>query len=152
VRAGADPLSMRFVSAMERLLTTYPDAFKATELDVEASRQRMEKLVARVEGYVSDVDVRPDSPQDLAARLREALASNTIGGRGGEESKWRTMADEVRQAQSSFARLVPVPGESGRQLAERFHKACNRFFDQYRKKVPQGAGATQRGPRPVGAR
>ena len=152
VRAGADPLSMRFVSAMERLLTTYPDAFKGTELDVEASRQRMEKLVSRVEGYVSDVDVRPDSPQDLAARLREALASNTIGGRGGEESKWRTMADEVRQAQSSFARLVPVPGETGRQLAERFHKACNRFFDQYRRKVPQGAGASQRGPRPVGAR
>jgi hypothetical protein len=152
VRAGADPLSMRFVSAIERLLTTYPDAFKGTELDVEASRQRMEKLVARVEGYVSDVDVRPDSPQDLAARLREALASNTIGGRGGEESKWRTMADEVRQAQSSFARLVPVPGDTGRQLAERFHKACNRFFDQYRRKVPQGAGAPQRGPRPVGAR
>ncbi|HEX6463604.1 MAG TPA: DUF349 domain-containing protein [Vicinamibacterales bacterium] len=152
VRAGADPLSMRFVSAMERLLTTYPGAFKGTELDVEASRQRMEKLVARVEGFVSDTDVRPDSPQDLAARLREALASNTIGGRAGEESKWRSMADEVRQAQSSFARLVPVPGDTGRQLAERFHKACNRFFDQYRRKVPQGSGAPQRGPRPVGAR
>jgi len=151
VRAGADPLSMRFVSAMERLLTTYPEAFKGTELDVEASRQRMEKLVARVEGFVSDVEVKQDSAQDLAARLREALASNTIGGRAGEESKWRSMAEDVRQAQSSFARLVPVPGETGRQLAERFHKACNRFFDQYRRKVPQGSGAPQRGPRPVGA-
>jgi hypothetical protein len=152
VRAGADPLSMRFVSAIERLLTTYPEAFKGTELDIEASRQRMEKLVTRVEGFVADVDVKPDSPQDLAARLREALASNTIGGRAGEESKWRGMADEVRQAQSSFARLVPVPGEQGRQLADRFHKACNRFFDQYRRKVPQSSGAPQRGPRPVGAR
>lgn len=151
VRAGADPLSMRFVGAMERLLTTYPEAFKGTELDVEASRQRMEKLVARVEGFVSDVDVRQDSPQDLAARLREALASNTIGGRAGDESKWRTMADEVRQAQSSFARLVPVPGETGRQLGDRFHKACNRFFDLYRRKVPQGGGSAPR-PRPVGAR
>ena len=66
------------------------------------------------------------------------------------------MADDVRQAQASFARLVPVPGETGRQLADRFHKACNRFFDQYRRKVPQGSGAggaaPQRGPRPVGAR
>jgi hypothetical protein len=143
---------MRFVNAIERLLTTYPEAFKGTELDIEASRQRMEKLVARVEGFVSESDVKPDSPQDLAARLREALASNTIGGRGGEESKWRGMADEVRQAQSSFARLVPVPGERGRQLADRFHKACNRFFDQYRRKVPQSPAPSPRGPRPVGAR
>jgi hypothetical protein len=150
VRAGADPLSMRFVSAIERLLATYPEAFKGTELDIEASRQRMEKLVARVEGFVSESDVKPDSAQDLAARLREALASNTIGGRGSEESKWRGMADEVRQAQSSFARLVPVPGDQGRQLADRFHKACNRFFDQYRRKVPASAPPPQRNRRPVG--
>jgi len=150
VRAGADPLSMRFVSVMERLLSRYPEAFKGTELDIEASRQRMEKLVTRVEGFVSETDTRPDSTQDLAARLREALASNTIGGRGSDESKWRGMADEVRQAQSSFARLVPVPGEQGRHLADRFHKACNRFFDQYRRKVPASAPPPQRSRKPVG--
>jgi hypothetical protein len=152
VRSGADPLSARFVSAIERLLAMFPEPFKGTELDIEASRQRMEKLVARVENLVAGAEPKQDSPQDLAARLREALASNTIGGRAGEESKWRGLADEVRQAQASFARLVPVPGETGRQLAERFQKACNRFFDQYRRKVPQGTGAPQRGPRPVGAR
>ena len=79
-----------------------------------------------------------------------ALAANTIGGRAGDESKWRTMADEVRQAQASFARLGPVPGDAGRELGERFHKACNRFFDQYRRKVPPPQQA-QRG-RPVGTR
>jgi hypothetical protein len=68
--------------------------------------------------------------------LREALAANTIGGRAGDESKWRAMADDVRQAQSSWARLGPVPGDAGRQLADRFHKACNCFFDQYRRRVP----------------
>jgi len=151
VRSGADPLSGRFVDAMERLLTSFPDPFRNTELDVEASRQRMEKLVSRVETLVAGAEPKQDSPQDLAARLREALASNTIGGRAGEETKWRALAEEVRQAQSSFARLVPVPGEAGRQLADRFHKACNRFFDQYRRKVPQSSGAPPRG-RPVGAR
>ena len=137
---------------MDKLLTSFPEPFRGTELDVEASRQRMEKLVSRIETLVTDAEPKQDSPQDLAARLREALASNTIGGRAGEESKWRGLAEEVRQAQSSFARLVPVPGESGRLLNDRFHKACNRFFDQYRRKVPpSSAGAPQRG-RPVGAR
>ena len=81
--------------------------------------------------------------------LREALAANTIGGRAGEESKWRAMADEVRQAQNAWARLGPVPGDQGRALTERFHRACNRFFDVYRRKVPPSQ--TQRG-KPVGAR
>ena len=150
VRHGADPLSARFVSAMEGLLSAFPDAFRGTELDIDASRQRMEKLVTRVEGFVSQAGVKESasSPQDLASMLREALAANTIGGRGSDEAKWRGMADEVRQAQASFARLVPVPGEAGRQLGERFQKACNRFFDSYRKHVPQ----QQQSRRPVGTR
>ena len=149
VRQGADPLSARFVSAMERLLTSYPDAFHNTELDIDSSRQRMEKLVTRVEGFVSQAAAKEtgSSTQDLASMRREALAANTIGGRGIDEAKWRGMADEVRQAQASFARLVPVPGDTGRQLAERFQKACNRFFDAYRKHMPQ-----QQSRRPVGIR
>jgi Domain of Unknown Function (DUF349) len=152
VRQGADPLSARFVDALERLLAGHPDAFKGTELDVEASRQKMEKLCARVEGFLTaDPTSAPSGSQALADMLREALAANTIGGRAGEESKWRNMADEVRQAQSSWSRLGPVPGETGRQLAERFHRACNRFFDQFRRRVPP-QGQLQRGGRPVGAR
>jgi hypothetical protein len=81
--------------------------------------------------------------------LREALASNTIGGRASEESKWRTMAEEVRQAQSAWSRLGPVPGDAGRALTERFHRACNRFQDQYRRKMP--AQQQSRG-KPVGIR
>jgi uncharacterized protein DUF349 len=150
VRQGADPLSGRFVGALERLLTVCPDAFRGTELDVDASRQKMEKLCARVESFVSEASATPaSSSKALAEMLREALAANTIGGRAGEESKWRSMADEVRQAQSAWSRLVPVPGETGREMSERFHKACNRFFDQYRRKVPPQQ--QQRG-RPVGAR
>ena len=151
VRHGADPLSGRFVGALERLLTEYPESFRGTELDVDASRQKMEKLVVRVEGFVADAAATPaNSSKALADMLREALAANTIGGRAGEESKWRAMAEEVRQAQSAFSRMVPVPGETGRQMSERFNRACNRFFEQYRRKVPP-AQQTPRG-RPVGAR
>jgi hypothetical protein len=151
VRQGADPLSARFVDALERLLSRHPEAFKGTELDVEASRQKMEKLCAKVEGFLSDTPAAPTGSQALADMLREALAANTIGGRAGEETKWRSMADEVRQAQSAWSRLGPVPGDAGRQLAERFHRACNRFFDQLRRRVPPQS-QPQRGGRPVGAR
>ena len=152
VRQGADPLSARFVGALERLIVAAPEQFKGTELDVESNRGRMEKLVTKVEGFVSEAATPAAATQDLASMLREALASNTIGGRGGEESKWKALAEEVRSAQSSFSRLGPVPGDAGRELSERFHKACNRFFDLYRRKVPQGSGGgSERRPKPVGA-
>ncbi|HET7217298.1 MAG TPA: DUF349 domain-containing protein, partial [Vicinamibacterales bacterium] len=152
VRHGADPLSARFVDALERLMSNHPEAFKGTELDADASRQKMEKLVAKVEGFVSDAGAQPSTgSQALAEMLREALAANTIGGRAGEESKWRAMAEEVRQAQASWSRLGPVPGDAGRQLAERFHRSCNKFFELYRRKVPPSQQPAHRG-KPVGAR
>ncbi len=150
VRHGADPLSARFMQALERLMAACPEAFQGTELDAAANRQKMEKLVEKIEGFLTTGGAQPaSSSQALAAMLREALASNTIGGRAGEESKWRAMAEDVRQAQAAWSRLGPVPDEAGRQLADRFHRACARFFDQLRHHVPP-APAPQRG-RPVGA-
>ena len=136
------------MDALERLITGAPDAFRGTELDAEANRERMEKLIAKVEGLATESAAPSNSSQALATMLREALASNTIGGRAGEEAKWKAMAEDVRQAQSSWSRLGPVPGELGREMNERFRKACNRFFDQYRRKVPQ----TDARSKPVGAR
>ncbi|HXW04174.1 MAG TPA: DUF349 domain-containing protein [Vicinamibacterales bacterium] len=139
VRQGADPLSARFVTALAAVLAASPEAFRGTELDMDASRQKMEKLCTRVEGFVGEAGAAPaNSSKALAEMLREALAANTIGGRAGEEAKWRAMADEVRQAQAAWARLGPVPGEAGRALNERFHRACNRFFEHYRRHVPPG--------------
>ena len=84
--------------------------------------------------------------------LREALAANTIGGRAGEETKWRAMAEDVRAAQASWNRLGPVPGEAGRQLSDRFHRGCGRFFDQFRRHMPQQQEPAPRRQKAVGAR
>lgn len=151
VRHGADPLSGRFMAALERLIATYPEAFRGSELDTEANRRKMEALCARVEGFLRDAAAPPTSSQALATMLREALASNTIGGRAGDEAKWRAMAEDVRHAQAAWTRLGPAPGDAGRQLGERFHRACSRFFEHFRRHVPQNAPEPHRG-RPVGAR
>lgn len=150
VRHGADPLSARFMAALEAVMAAHPAAFAGTELDADANRQKMERLCTRVESLATDHAAPPATgSQALADMLREALAANTIGGRAGEESKWRGLAEEVRQAQAAWNRLGPVPGEAGRALTERFHRACNRFNDQYRRRMaPQQAA---RG-RPVGTR
>jgi hypothetical protein len=106
-----------------------------------------------VEGFLKESAAAPATgSQALADMLREALASNTIGGRAGEESKWRAMAEDVRAAQASWTRLGPVPGDAGRELGDRFHRASSRFFDLYRRHVPQQESSAPRRGKPVGAR
>ncbi len=129
-RERAVALDERFASASSRLVAAYPSVFAGTDLDPETNRKRMEMLVKRMEDLahslagpkIDDVAVSPTTR--LAAMLKEALAANTIGGKVDEEHRWRAAAEDVRQAQASWARLGHVPEEIRRPLAERFARAC----------------------------
>ena len=132
-------LAVRYHQALARIVGTWPAAFAGTEIDPEATRKRMEKLVARVEELASSSAQQTPanlSPTELLAQQwRERLAANTIGGRGAEtsESRWRAAEQEVRNAQSQWARLGPVPAEVAGPLNERFQRAVKRFYDLRRR-------------------
>ena len=99
VRQGADPLSARFMGALERLHGRPTRTRSAgTELDVDANRQKMEKLCAARRGLPGRCrPQRPPARRRRSPRCCARRCSNTIGGRAGEESKWRAMAEDVRQ-------------------------------------------------------
>ncbi len=131
-----EPLQQRYYAALEKILMGHSEAFHGTELDPAENVRRMEKLVARVEKLAAEQTPAPaSSSQALAAMLREALASNQIGGRSSEESRWRAAAEEVKQAQASWKRIGPVSPEAGRELNDRFRRACDRVFEQHRRKA-----------------
>lgn len=131
-----EPLQQRYYAGLEKIMIAHPEAFKGTELDPAENVRRMEKLIARVEKLAADQTPAPaSSSQALAAMLREALASNQIGGRSSEESRWRAAAEEVKQAQASWKRIGPVPPDRGRELNDRFRRACDRVFEQHRRKA-----------------
>jgi hypothetical protein len=128
--ADEEALSARVAAARERAVAAWPEAFRGTDLDPEAARARREKLLARVESLSAQAEPPASalSGQDLARRLKEALATNTMGGRGEAEAKRRAEADEVKAAQAAWKRLPPLPGEAGQALEHRFRAACDRFF------------------------
>jgi Domain of Unknown Function (DUF349) len=128
--ADEEALGARITAARERAVTAWPDAFKGTDLDPEAGRARREKLLARVESLSAQAEPPASalSGQDLARRLKEALATNTMGGRGEVEAKRRAEVDEVKAAQAAWKRLPPLPGDAGQALEHRFRAACDRFF------------------------
>ena len=138
VRHGADPLSERFVAALERVMVSHPDQFRGTELDAEASRQKMEKLVAKVEGFlVGGAAGRRPTPRrrwpTCCARRSPPTPSAAAAATKAAGGRWATTCGRRRRHGAGSA---PVPGQAGRELTERFHRASNRFIEQYRRRVP----------------
>jgi hypothetical protein len=128
------PLNLRFFGAFDRVLAAHPQVFAGTSLDAEANRKRMEDLVLRVEKIVpagAEPEVSGLSPAErLATMWREALASNTMGGRVAEETRWKAATEEVRKAQAAWQRLGYVSDPARRALESRFEKACRRILDR----------------------
>ena len=134
-----EELARRYHQVLAKLVAAFPDAFGGTDLDPEATRRRMEKLVAKVEESISAAG-RPAanlSPTEhLAQRLRERLAANTITGgptAESDESRWREAEQELRSVQAQWTRLGPVPADVADPLNERFQRACRRFYEQRKK-------------------
>jgi len=100
----------------------------------------MQDLVTRVEKLAPAQDGPDISELSPAARLatmwREALASNTMGGRVAEESRSKAAADEVRKAQAAWQRLGYVPEPARRELQARFDRACRKILDRRTAAVP----------------
>jgi hypothetical protein len=137
----------RWHVALSSILAARPEAFAGTDLDPTVVIQRMEKLVARAESLLADVDEpAPASTLSqtelLAARLRSALASNAMGGRSNEDAKWRGAADAVKDAQSAWQRLPPVDTPETRALEIRFREACRRVNEYVRRHRQATGGVT----------
>jgi hypothetical protein len=137
-REQSEPLAARYAAAMTRVVSLFGDAFAGTDLDAGQNSKRLEQLCQAVESLVGEDRTPGDlSPAAiLATQWREALAANTIGGRVDDEARWRNGAEEVKKAQAAWRRVGPVPDAVGRELDDRFQRACQRFFrlrDQRRK-------------------
>jgi len=132
-------LAVRYHQAMAHLVSAWPTAFAGTDLDPEATRKRMEKIVARVESLAAEHEGPRASlspTERLAQQLRERLASNTISaGRSGETAAARSTAveEEVRAAQGQWMRLGPVPADVAGPLNERFQRACRKLSEARRR-------------------
>jgi hypothetical protein len=140
-RTVQQDLAASYLQALGKIVAAWPAAFAGTDLDPENTRKRMEKLLAKVEALSKAAvpeAAAPASPAELLAqRWRERLAANTMAGgqavAHAEENRWREAEQEVRSAQSQWARLGPVPAEVAGPLNERFQRACRKFYDQRRK-------------------
>ncbi len=143
-------LTDRFQAALSAVVARYPEAFSGTDLDPDRNRAALERLCERVEALLEEAAPSTSEGQTpaeiLAAQLRDALASNTMGARVDTEAKRRADTDVVKRAQSERRALGVVPSEVGRQLSDRFRAACDRFY-QRNPPVASDRQAASRGDR-----
>jgi hypothetical protein len=147
-RERAASLDQRFAAAFAALVARWPAVFDGTDLDPDANRKRMEALVKRMEDLAKSVagpaaalgDEAVSPTTRLAAMLKDALASNTIGGKVDEDSRFRAAVEDVRQAQAAWSRIGPVPEDARRPLADRFQKAVRLITERAGKSG--GAGGS----------
>jgi hypothetical protein len=156
-RDRAAALDERFAAGFARVTARWPAVFDGTDLDPDANRKRMESLVKRMEdlaksvaGPAASLGQEALSPTTrLAAMLKDALASNTIGGKVDEDSRFRAAVEDVRQAQAAWSRIGPVPEDARRPLADRFQRAI-RFISDKAGEAGRAGGAG-RASRPSGS-
>jgi hypothetical protein len=137
--AAANTLYERWTNALAALISRAPAAFAGTDLDPVAMRERMERLLAKVEGLAKDeepvaVTTDKSAAEMLAERLRSALESNALRARP-DEAKWRAAGKAVEEAQEAWRRLPWVPGNDTSVLEARFKAACTRVMKQVKQHV-----------------
>lgn len=157
-RERAVALDERFAAAFNRTIARWPSVFGGTDLDPDANRKRMDAIVRRIEDLATSIagpavaateDATLSPTTRLAAMLKEALASNTIGGKVDDDSRFRAANEEVHQAQAAWSRIGFVPEESRRPLAERFQRAIRRIAEKAGGAgLAGGAGGAGRQDRP----
>jgi len=140
--AAASELVGRFESEVGALLLGSPAAFAGTELDPAASAKKRAKIVSRLESIVDEIEERKPAAEpleNLAQRLKDALASNTIGGGRRREPAldWRQASDEVSRLRATWAKTAPVPGDEGQALLERYERACRKFVERRPSERPR---------------
>ncbi|HKB07023.1 MAG TPA: DUF349 domain-containing protein [Candidatus Polarisedimenticolia bacterium] len=151
-REHATPLLERFHRALDAAIAAHPDTFKGSAFDAEANRARLEELCARLERLLAGPAGGADESMSPATRLatlwREAMASNTIGGKVAEETKNRAAAEEVRKVQAAWQSVGYVPDTIRRPLTERYDRAYRRL----RPKLESDASVSSRRPAASGRR
>lgn len=121
---GYEELGAKVASLIRSQLESEPGAYKGTALDPERSKEAREKLIAKGKAWApEELNTSSASPEDIAAKLRGALADRALGGvlskTGG-----RTPEELVAELRGEWATIAPLPGASGAALLEQFEAVC----------------------------
>lgn len=124
--AHAAALTQRLQTACDAIEAACPAEAVQQVLDVDSIIQQREKICSRLERLATSIaETAEPAANELAERLKLALAARTIGGKAltEREQARREALDTAEKLRQKWQRLGPIVGRRTRALAERFAKA-----------------------------
>ena len=119
-------LQERLQKACTKIVAVFPESLSGTPLDPRANHKRREKLCSQLEELVDlySEDHRGDAIEDVAEKLKQALAANTIGGSAAPKKKnWKAAREEADRLKANWDRLGPIIDPRDQDLSSRFQNA-----------------------------
>ena len=125
----------RFQTACGAVVLALPAAFAGSELDVEVSARRRERICQRLEKLLEQAPAARGSasagasaaggagvldPEQAAEQLREALAANALGTACDSGWSWNETDAEMEELRRAWLTVGPVPGEANAEFEQRF--------------------------------
>ena len=115
------------------MLAWYRAEFEGTELDPSNAEQKKAKLLAKAEELAppekaaeTPSEEEAHTPEQMAEKLRAALAQNALSSALANSTDGRNLADSVADLQAEWLVIGPVPGIDGDDMESRFKSACER--------------------------
>jgi hypothetical protein len=108
---------------LRAVVTGSPEQVKGTELDPDAMRARREKIVQRAEGLMPKSGPSlsgGESPAELAAKLKSAMASNALGGLRMD----RDPVEVIDELRAEWRAIGPVLDDASEALTARFDEVA----------------------------
>ena len=125
---GYEELGARVATLIRSQLESEPAAYKGTALDPERSAAAREKIIAKAEEIAPEPeDNEGKSPEEIADKIREALADRALGGVL-SKTAGRPAPEIVAELREQWSEIGPVPGAPGTELVARFDAVCERIL------------------------
>ncbi len=134
----------RFRTACDGFFDRLKQNAQRRDSEREGNMRKKEDLCFIVEGLIGQ-PATEDEQKARAAWQLEKMAEGGANGMGGMGSSarneassngqrdWRSLTEEVKNLQKEWKNIGPVPKEKSEILWDRFHQACDRFFEERRR-------------------
>ena len=128
-------LASRFSRALDKVVDVHPDSFRDTDLDPALKIRTLEALCVEAESLLpaeKSEETRGSPAEQLAKKLRDQLANNTMGVRVDEANRRQTAIAAIKKLQVKRRKLGHFTGDVAKSLTARFQRA----FDRLHQDIP----------------
>lgn len=129
----------RFRSACDGFFDRLKQNAQRRDAEREGNLRKKEDLCFMVEALAGTAVTEEEQKKRAAWQLEKmaegglAAAPASAAATAAGERDWKALTEQVKNLQKEWKKVGPVPKEKNEELWDRFHRACDAFFEERRR-------------------